>query len=136
MTQAAYNNYNATSLAQFIVYAPNITTIDTTQAINAQACSSQSWNTASLTSGTTVMAYLEGLLSCSEWCNMASSPLLFYKFTNVSMGMPTAYCYDILSTNITAYSKTAYIVAFVMTGIAMLAFIFGCWLRSEVNSRP
>jgi len=82
------------------------------------------------------MAYLEGLLSCSEWCNQASSPLLYYKFTNVSMGIPTAYCYDSLSTNVKAYSKTVYIVAFVMTGIALLAFIFGCWLRSEVNNHP
>jgi len=91
------------------------------------------------------MAYLEGLLSCSEWCNpsnplspsiLISAPLLYYKFTNVSLGTPTGYCYDLLNTNVKAYSRTVYIVAFVMTGIALLAFIFGCWLRSDVNNNP
>jgi hypothetical protein len=48
-------------------------------------------------------------------------------------GMPTSYCYDMLNTKVKAYNETAYIVAFVMTGIAFLAFILGCWLRSDVN---
>jgi len=84
------------------------------------------------------MAYLEGLLSCTDWCNSNSilSPLVFYRFTNVSMGMPMGFCYDMVNTGVKAYSRTVYIVAFVMTGIALLAFIFGCWLRSEVNSNP
>jgi hypothetical protein len=102
MTPAAYANYGAVATAQLLVYAPTLQTTDPTQAVNAQGCANQGWNTAPMNSGTTIMAYLEGLLSCSEWCNPNNaliSPLLYYKFTNVSLGkniFNSRYTYGLL----------------------------------------
>jgi len=131
-TSAAQAMYTGTMATQLLAYAPNMTSTDPTQAVDAQACVNQGWNTAPVTGGASVMAYLEPLLSCSEWCNMTTSPLVFYKFSNVNNGIPMYYCYSIIQNYVNGYSMTGYIVAFVMTGIVALAFLCGLWLRCEV----
>lgn len=117
-----------------LMYAPNTTATDTSKPVRSQDCSNTGWNTAPLTGGDTVMGYLEPLLSCSSWCNVSSSPLEIYRFSNVNNGIPTSYCYDAVQNNVRAYSRTGYIVGFTMTGITLLAFLFGLWLRSDINS--
>lgn len=82
------------------------------------------------------MSYLETFVGCSQWCTDSSRPLLYYRFSSVNNGIPTGYCYDTLKTWVYAYSRTTYIVGFVMTGIAFVAFLLGCWLRKTANDMP
>lgn len=77
------------------------------------------------------MNYMETFLGCTNWCNDSSRPLLIYRWSNVSMGRPGNYCYDVIKTNVLAYSQTGYIIGFIMTGITALAFILGCYLRKD-----
>jgi len=86
-----------------------------------------------MTTGATVMAYIEPLLSCTSWCNLTTSPLVIYRFSNINNGVPTAYCYDLIQTAVLGYSRTGYIIGFIMTGITAMAFLLGLWLRCEVK---
>lgn len=86
------------------------------------------------------MAYIEPLLSCTSWCNLTTSPLVIYRFSNINngkviayLGVPTAYCYDLIQTAVLGYSRTGYIIGFIMTGITAMAFLLGLWLRCEVK---
>lgn len=53
-----------------------------------------------------------------------------------NVGVPSGYCYQTLQTWVYAYSKTVYIIGFIMTGVCFLAFVFGCWLRKTANDMP
>lgn len=53
---------------------------------------------------------------------------------SLKSGKPTSYCYDTLNTFVKAYSRTGYIIGFIMVGITAAAFLCGLWLRCEVNS--
>jgi hypothetical protein len=117
-----------------MTYLTNVTSVDSTQPVNAQGCSDNSWNTSTIVGANTVMAYLEPLLSCTSWCNLTTSPLVIYRFSSVNNGIPTSYCYDTINMYVTNYSKTGYIIGFIMVGVAALAFFCGLWLRCEVNS--
>jgi hypothetical protein len=87
MTTAAQNSYTGANALLLAGYAPNTNPTDSTQPIRSQDCSNTTWNNvSSFTAGPTIMAYLERILSCSDWCNMTSSPLVIYRFSNVSAG--------------------------------------------------
>ena len=93
-----------------------------------------------MATGATLMAYIEPLFGCTSWCNLTTSPLAIYRFSNVNngkimayLGIPTAHCYYKIQAAVLGYSRTAYTMGFIMTVITGVAFLLGMWLRCEVK---
>ena len=66
---------------------------------------------------------METQLKCSGWCENTSS--LFYRFTDVNKGKPEGVCYKKLSELIRHYMLIESVLAFLTSGLCLIAFVGG-----------